>query len=295
MTRRFAVLAVLACAPALASAQITVTESNDQDGVINIGECSNQPPDRLAFQWTPSTAATSYDLYVSDTSGCPQKGSTVNGVTSTANTNSIQTGIGQTSLNEGDTAATVLSKAAVACSSATTSLFLCVFATGSNASTTTPLATGTLQLDLVAPAAPNLLGVSPGDGSLKVSWSVGAGSADAGTSGSANSYRVYYAPADGSAAEKFAAFSGSGTTSGRVTGLTNGVTYDVTVTALTIGSNESARSSALTGTPIPVEDFWRLYQNAGGREQGGCATGAAGLAALVALAPLVLRRKRRRP
>jgi Synergist-CTERM protein sorting domain-containing protein len=295
MTRRLAVLACLAGVPALASAQtIIVTESTDRDSIINIAECSNQPPDRLAFTWTPTTTATAFDLYASDQASCPPPGQTVNGVSTNAHTGAIATGITQTSRNQGDTAATVLNLAQIACQSSKTSLFLCVFATGT---TTNPLATGTVQLDLVAPPAPTLTGVTPGDGSLTVSWAVGLGSADGGTLGSANSFRVYYTPTDGSSGEKFSTFTGAGTTSGRVTGLTNGVVYDVTVTALTIGSNESARSNQLSGTettPIQVQDFWRLYQNSGGREQGGCATGAAGLAALAALTPLVLRKRRSR-
>ena len=300
MTRRLAVLACLAGVPALASAQtIIVTESTDRDSIINIAECSNQPPDRLAFTWTPTTTAAAYDLYASDQAGCPGT-STSSGGTTNAHTRTIATSIAQTSRNEGDTAATVLSLASISCQSSSTSLFICVFAAGTNINSgtiVTPLASASVQLDLVAPPPPTLTGVTPGDGSLTVSWQVGLGSADGGTLGSANSFRVYYAPADGSSGEKFSTFTGAGTTSGRVTGLTDGVVYDVTVTALTIGSNESARSNQLSGTettPIQVQDFWRLYQNSGGREQGGCATGAAGLAALAALTPLVLRKRRSR-
>jgi Synergist-CTERM protein sorting domain-containing protein len=293
MNRRLTLLACLACAPALAMAQtITVTESNDQDKIVNIAECQNQPPDRLAFVWTPTTTSTAYDLYVSDQASCPPPGQTVNGVSTNAHTGSVATGILQTSLNQGDTAATLLNLAQISCLSSSSSLFVCVFATGT---TTNAVATGTVQLDLVTPPAPTLNSVSPGDGSLNASWTVGSGSADAGTSGSANSFRVHYVPTDGSAPDRYATFTGAGTTSGRVTGLTNGVEYTVTVTALTIGSNESPRSNSLAGTPIPIEDFWRLYHDVnGGRDQGGCATGAAGLAALAALAPLVLRRRRSR-
>ena len=62
MTRRLAVLACLAAVPAVASAQnITVTESTDRDSIINIAECQNQPPDMLAFVWTPSTTAAAFN------------------------------------------------------------------------------------------------------------------------------------------------------------------------------------------------------------------------------------------
>jgi hypothetical protein len=293
MTRRLILLACLACAPALAVAQtITVTESNDTDRIINIAECSNSPPDRLAFQWT-TTTGTAFDLYVSDQAGCPAPGTTVNGVTTNAHTASVATNITQSNLNEGDTAATLLSKAQIPCTSSSSALFVCVFPAGT---TTTAAATASIQLDLVSPPAPQAVSVSAGDSSLNVSWSVGTGSADAGTSGSPNTFRVYYVPADGSSGEKYATFTSATSSSGRISGLTNGTTYDITVTALTIGGNESARSSPpVPGTPVVINDFWRLYKNDGGQEQGGCATGAAGLAALAALVPLAWRRRRSRP
>lgn len=290
MTRRLLLLTCLACAPALASAQITVAESTDRDSIINIAECSSGQ-DQLTFQWTVASTSGIVTLYASDTAGCPPSTSTVNGVTTTAHTGVIASNV-TTSNATGIPAGKVLNAAQITCTGGSSAVFVCVF---DSSSTTTALASTSVQLDLVAPAAPNALSVSPGDGSLNVSWQQGSGSADGGTPGSANSYRVYYAPADGSSGEKFSTFTGSGTTSGRITGLTNGAAYNVSVSALTLGGNESLRSNALAGTPISVQDFWRLYQADGGREQGGCASGAAGLAALVALAPLALRRKRRRP
>ncbi|GEJ55510.1 fibronectin type III domain-containing protein [Anaeromyxobacter diazotrophicus] len=293
MTRRLSVLACLACAPALAAAQVVVSESTGSGTVyINSGECNNAPADTLSLQWSVTTTAASYDLYVSDTAGCPIPSTNTN---TNAHTNSFVTGVASSSYT-GITAATLLSKVPIQCTSTTNSVaYICVFAAGTNANSGSPLATGSVQLDLASPAKPNLLSLTPGDGSLNANWDLGTGSAAAGTIGSANSFRVHYAPADGSAAQQYREFTGASTRSGRVTGLTNNVPYTVTVTALTIGGNESLPSDPITGSPIPVDDFWRLYQNAGGREQGGCASGAAGLAALVALAPLVLRRKRRRP
>jgi hypothetical protein len=289
--RRLILLACLACAPALASAQtVVVTESNDQDKIINIAECSNSPADRLAFVWSVAAAAP-YDLYVSDQANCPAPGSTVNGVTTNAHTATVNTNIQQASYNQGDTASTLLSSVGIQCLGASATLFVCVFTSGTN---TNPIATGSVPLDLVSPAAPVLVSVSGGDGSLTAVWTLGTGSADAGTTGSANNFTVTATPADGSPGQRSTTFTGAGTTSGRVTGLINGVLYNVTVTALTIGSNPSPPSNELPGTPVVVNDFWRLYQNAGGREQGGCGTGAAGLAALLALAPLLWRKRRSR-
>lgn len=285
--RRLTLLACLACAPALGSAQtITVTESNDADAIINTAECNNSPVDKLAFQWTVTTTASSYDLYVSDTAGCPIPSTSAD---SNAHTSAFATNVTQSSWNGGDTASKLLDLANIQCNSSSSAIFVCAFPAGTD---TTAVATASIQLDLVSPAAPVALSASAGDGSLNVSWEAGSGSADAGTSGSANSFRVYYASASDPTNEHHATFTDSSTTSGRVTGLTDGVEYVVTVTALTIGGNESARSNQLTGTPITVKDFWRLYESAGGQEQGGCATGAAGFASLVALVPLALRRRR---
>jgi Synergist-CTERM protein sorting domain-containing protein len=292
MLRRLAALACLAAAPALASGQtIIITESNDNDRIIGAGECRNSPVDQLAFAWTPSTPAAAYDLYASDTANCPAPGQTVNGVTNTAHTQSFATNIAQTSLNNGKTASDLLSLANIQCTSSSGALFICVFPTGNN---TTPVATASITLDLASAPAPVLNSVSVGDSSLQANWQLGSGSADGGTTGSADRFNIYYAPTSNPANEQHTTITGGGL-SGRVTGLTNGVEYTITVTALTIGGNESARSNPLTGTPHLVNDFWRLYRDVdAGREQGGCATGAAGLTALVALIPLALRRKRRR-
>jgi Synergist-CTERM protein sorting domain-containing protein len=288
--RRLIVLACVAFTPALASAQtITVTESNDTDGIINAAECNNAPVDKLAFEWTVTSASSAYDLYVSDVAGCPIPSSSAN---SDAHTQAFATNIGQTSWNGGDTAAKLLDLVSIACTSSHSALFVCAFPTGTN---TTAVATASVQLDLASAPAPVALSASAGDGSLNVSWELGSGSADAGTTGSANSFRVYYAPTADPTNEHHVTCTGSSTTSGRATGLTNGVEYVVTVAALTLGGNESARSNQLTGTPVYVQNFWRLYESAGGQEQGGCATGAGGLAVLAAIAPLALRRRRRRP
>ena len=154
MLRRLAVLACLAAAPGIASAQtIIVTESNDTDGIINSGECANSPVDQLAFAWTPSTPAAAYDLYASDTANCPAPGQTVNGVTNNAHTQSFATNVQRTAWNNGDTATKLLNLATISCSSTSAALFICVFATGTN---TLPIATASVRLDLASAPAPVL-------------------------------------------------------------------------------------------------------------------------------------------
>lgn len=288
MLRRLVVLACLTLAPALASAQsITVAESTGSGTVvITSAECQNGQ-DQLSFQWSVASPSGSFILYASDTQGCPitaPAGTTINFKTNPISS-SIQTSFTTVSVG------TVLNAAQIGCTSTSTTVFVCLFDANSTATT---LASVSIPLDLVAPAAPVALSASPGDSSLNVVWQLGTATADAGTPGSATQFKVYYFPTLDPGAVKSQIFTGAGTTSGRITGLTNGVEYTVQVSSLTVGGTESAKSDPIKGTPHEVEDFWRQYQQDGGQEKGGCATGAAGLTALIALTPLLLRRKRRR-
>jgi hypothetical protein len=137
--------------------------------------------------------------------------------------------------------------------------------------------------------------VDAGDGALEVNWSVGAGTAGANQTGTPTSFNVYFATSDAAVttAQQHISVTGAGTNHARITGLQNGTQYSVQVTALTIGSNESPRSEIAHGVPQVVNDFWRVYQSDGGKEQGGCAAGGAGVLALLAV-PLALRAWRKR-
>jgi hypothetical protein len=290
----FAALAALLLAPSLVGAQtITVTESNDQDNSINIAECTAAVSDQLSFSWT-TTASGTFDLFASDTAGCPIP-------TANANTNvktiTIASSLTTTSLTNFITVPNLLTRLAFTCPGTGTQVSFCLFAAGTNTggTTATAAATGSIGLDLEAPPAPNVNEPTPGDSALNVSWSLGSGSVDGG-SGAATRFIVYcdVSPATSPIAKKCKDVSGQGTTSTRIDGLTNGTAYDVEVTALTVGGNESAHSTKVTGTPELINDFWRLYKQDGGREQGGCAAGAGGLVALLALVPLAWRWRRRR-
>jgi hypothetical protein len=291
-------LTILLVAPSIALAQttvsgvVTVAENADQDKVINVAECSNQTQDNLQITWTFSAGGTApFTLLASDQTACPQSSSS--GGTITAKTVTM----GTTSTNnfaDPQTVATrITSVFGENCPSTATTLFVCVVDSANN------LITGSIMLDLAAPPAPVANTPTPGDGALNVSWSQGSGSVDGG-SGAANSFRVYCDEsanvADGGAiSRKCADVSGQGTTKTRIEGLRNGTEYAVEVVAVSQGGNESGRSNRVFGTPVQIDDFWRLYQQDGGREQGGCAAGAGGLVALLALAPLAWRRRRRRP
>ena len=224
---------------------------------------------------------------MSDQTACPQSNST--GGTITATTQTMTSNVTTSNFADTQTVATrIASVFGANCPSTATTLFVCVIDTATNS-----IITGSILLDLAAPPAPVAKDPTPGDGALNVSWSQGTGTADAGTSGAPASYNVY-CDVHGTSplTRKCATVTGGGTTSTRVENLTNGTQYDLQVTAETSGGNESPRSNTVTGTPVQVDDFWRLYKNAGGQEEGGCAGGAAGLVAILALVPLVLRRRR---
>lgn len=153
---------------------------------------------------------------------------------------------------------------------------------------TTPVWSGStvVKFEVLAPPVPTGVTVAPGDSSLYVSWLDGPS-----TGVSATKYNVTATGSGGATTQTF-----TGRTNNRVTGLTNGVTYSITVTSLSAGDNESAASTpAVTGTPEAVSSFWDQYvAEPGHREQGGCGGGAAGLVSLLGVA-LALRGLRRRP
>ncbi|PKN50090.1 MAG: hypothetical protein CVU63_00285 [Deltaproteobacteria bacterium HGW-Deltaproteobacteria-20] len=97
--------------------------------------------------------------------------------------------------------------------------------------------------------------------------------------------------------------SGSGT-SGKVSGLKNGVQYSIAVASVDGVGNVGKLSNVTCATPSPVDDFFKVYRDAGGQAGGGfCAvTGGVGHGAgiagllLVGLAALgsTIRRRRNR-
>ena len=56
----------------------------------------------------------------------------------------------------------------------------------------------------------------------------------------------------------------------KVSGLQNGTTYEVYLTALDAAGNESNPSGTARGTPVASAGFFGTYQQEGGQEQGGC-------------------------
>ena len=281
---RRALLSALLLVPSFALAQVTITETGDKpDGVVNIAECQGATgaTSRIAIQWTISgTAFTDAEVRISDTSGCP-----VNGDNLTAKTSVIDVfppTVTTTTLAAPDAMTRIGIDSAACESGANVTVQICVVPnTGTTTSTTIR---GSFLLDRARPPTPTVApNVTPGDGALRVSWDP--------VSGSGLTYRAEATPTDTPDAVPVRSEEVTGT-SVRIRGLEVGRQYNVVLIAISQGGNESERSPIAIGTPVVVDDFWRLYQNAGGGEEGGCSTTGGGTLALLALVPLALRRRR---
>jgi len=119
------------------------------------------------------------------------------------------------------------------------------------------------------------------------------GSAVSGGINQINSKYAIAVPEDGLNA------AGEATQSYTITGLTNGTTYTVVVSAVDAFGNIGPPSNEACDYPAPVNDFWTLYRQAGGQAGGLCALEAVGApasstVAFGAIAAMVLSLVRRR-
>lgn len=169
--------------------------------------------------------------------------------------------------------------------------YVCVYLTDSGLTNVKGTAfSGALTFQLAVPPAPVITGVSPGNGALEVTVAQGTTTATA-TADTGITFQVV-ASATGQTTVT-TPDPPTSNTSIRVEGLVNSVEYTVVAYAYSSAGNTSAASASATGTPLQFDSFWTTYQNAGGREQGGCGGGAGALSPL-ALIPLALRFRRRR-
>ena len=155
-----------------------------------------------------------------------------------------------------------------------------------------------IHLDLAPPPTPTADTPAPGNANLRVTWT------QADSTDTTVSARVYWSDQPFTATNATTQTSHSSTLTGtsyQITGLENGKTYYVSVTAVDNHGNESAGSPVMTGTPVITYDLWSKYQEDGGQEQGGyspCSAqprGNAGpMALLGALGLIVLFLARRR-
>ncbi len=174
-------------------------------------------------------------------------------------------------------------------------IYVCVQHWASGGTSAKSTVTGSATLEVEPPPFPVLVSVAPGDSALFVSWADGTKNPDGTTNTiAAVSYNVTAVASSPLNSADTHTKNFTSKANNRIDGLTNGVTYSVTVTSLSAGGNESVASSPpVLGTPQPVNGFWEQYTKDGGPEQGGCGGGPAGVVALLGVA-LALRGLRRR-
>jgi uncharacterized protein (TIGR03382 family) len=313
MSSRALLLASLLVAPAVATAQtaapgnVLFLNGRDFPMFVNGAECQNHASVKIT--WNPTAlggslpAGVQYNLYASDQDPA----------TNTAASTCFKTnGASPSTLHAGPVTATDLSgnnpplqttafidttafigAASLSCLNSGTTVWICV--EGSVGGTKVAYAASPVTIETTHPAAPTITSVTPGDSALNVSWDANSGT----STGAAQSYAYELtavmvgtttAVSDPSThvSSRFTA------TNARFSGLVNTVIYSVTAVALSRADNASDPSNAVTGMPQHVNDFWDVYKNDGGRDDGGCAGGPAGTLALgLAAAALALARRRK--
>jgi uncharacterized membrane protein YgcG len=180
---------------------------------------------------------------------------------------------------------------------------------GSGEARATPMAGDAGDVDVIAADAGEAGGGAGASGAGGDGGASGAGG-EAGTGGAGGSALV--ALPEGCPAgtpfregdmpdETYRCGSAPGGSSGKVTGLKDGVVYAVGVAAVDSFDNPGKLSNIACATPVPVDDFFDLYKEAGGKGGGGFCTlsdapGAAGhagfSATFAALAATALMRRR---
>jgi uncharacterized protein (TIGR03382 family) len=173
---------------------------------------------------------------------------------------------------------------------------LCVYYLPAGSTTSWQLVSqGTFTFQLAVPPKPTINGVTPGDSQLSVAVVAGTATATE-TATKSVTYKVTCTPSTGGGAPVTSGASNVGSVV--CGGLTNSIPYTVTAQASSQAGNPGAVSD-VTGpdastTPLPFLDFWQIYKDQGGVEQGGCSTGGAGMLApaLALLALLAVRRRR---
>jgi len=122
------------------------------------------------------------------------------------------------------------------------------------------------NVDLGAPTTPTLDEVTSGDARFVAKWTDDANTEDG------IEYVVYYSDAPFSEDDLDAVDGKSGITTKSIaieSGLSNELTYYVSVAARDQADNESALSNQLEVVPASTSDFWEGYVGAGGKDPGG--------------------------
>ncbi|HYV66813.1 MAG TPA: hypothetical protein VE964_11265, partial [Myxococcales bacterium] len=296
MSRLAALAVLLAPAAALAQTQsITVKTQGTLTNTVTLGldECNNNR--QIVFQWDLNTTPAASDMvkiFISkDTASC----SAASEPTTAPSPPLIQ----PTSANASDQA-TVSTRQLLldlqnGCANTehkATNPFTVFFCVRRSTSGGAFISFGLLQVNiaLVPPNAPSAPAVTPGDSHLQLDWT----SNDSGDA----SYDVYAFPAGQAVdlskpARNVVVPNIDLQNDSNGNKLVNGRDYEVFVRSTDTFNNHSGPSASVTGTPIPIDDFYTHYRKLGGSAEGGCATGGgAGLLAAAALALALWRKKR---
>jgi len=296
-------ICLLALAPLAARAQtagqVIATETSASGGlgdeVINTGECAGTVASSFTLAWQADAIPASGQVWrLKATKGnCTDTAGLIDLVSSDIATSGSASGSYGTGISVG----TVISQLGLAAcdpnATSTLSIALCVKTfSGSAEVSGGPKANGSIVLDTRRPKEPTAVAATPGDSALDVSWTRGSA-----VPVDSDSYQASARSCPGpgvrpcTGAPRTCDASPGSTTSCRIGGLANGTQYEVKVVAFSAALNPSIESGAAYASPVPVDDFWRLYRKNGGAEEGGCGSGGAGLLALLGLLPLALRRR----
>jgi uncharacterized protein (TIGR03382 family) len=280
--------AVLVSTAASAQVQVSLTFANATDTLsVGKGDCNS----RRVVSWTSTgTACQELTLWLTEGTECKE-------TADQQTTRSVLTSIPQTTLNQtrqgtfeidlsllpfsnptdsGTRSCGVggLEQAFRVCG-ATKAIDSNVFGGTTCANSVTKATPAKILYDANPPGAPSIEAVDGLDKALRVSVSEPAGT---------TTLKVYVKLADGTVVTS--ADQGVGQGDFEVEDLENGVTYQLTATALDAAGNESSESEAVEGTPTKTNGFLEEYVNAGGKEMGGCGAAGGGVAGGAVLAVL---------
>jgi hypothetical protein len=293
MHRKLALLA-LALAPAVATAQSAGAINFTPQATFGQLDCRNATVTGITIAFNTGVSSipsgATYQVQASNTSGCPTTASSAGVTTATLKTGIVPGSLTESTHTYPDDGSTVflsnyVSAAGFAIGQCTTGETIYVCVNLMNGSTSVGTASGTITIEVTPPSIPVLNNPGKGNGKLYLSWKDGTDSTVV-----VDTYNIL-AVAPGTSTDTgsdSAPHSATKVTGHSLTldGLTNGVTYDVSMTSVSAGGNESRPSNVVQGRPEFTSGFWENYVNAGGVEEGGCAGGAGGLLSLAVLVGL---------
>jgi MYXO-CTERM domain-containing protein len=293
-----AVVAAIATAPSGMVVDLDNFNTEATTSYVNAVHCADTPAaPALNLEWSivdfagGLTGAGTYQIYASnvessegdDASFCPEEND------DTVSPNEFARSVGSVAWTSDIQALTISGSDAVAAANKSCArdgdvLFVCAHLLDAS-SAKKGSARGKFIVQVTAPATPTGVQAGPaGEDSLAVRWDPNASGVQV------DHYVAVATPVGGGTEVRSGRTEGTEAT---ISGLVEGTTYSVVVHAYSLGGNESEASVAVEASPAPVDDFWETYVNAGGTDDGGCASGGAGPLALLAVGSLLLLRRRR--